>query len=383
MNIENKKPTHQFGQDFDEKTLQQFLNAMSLPISVRGALMPDAHLGYGLPIGGVLATKDSVIPGAVGVDIACRMMLSVLSLDLRTEKRDLIEAIESNTSFGVGAKFEDQEEHPVMDEDWDISPITKENKDKAWEQLGSSGGGNHFVEFGILTSFGDGSIQTALLSHGGSRGTGYNVANHYMKLAKDLHPELENESKNLAWLDLNSDLGQEYWAAMELMGKYASANHHIIHRKIIDYLGVTTIFQYENHHNFAWKENHYGEDVIVHRKGATPAHKNVFGIIPGSMATPGYLVMGKGNPESLMSASHGAGRAMSRTQAKKTLSWSEAKLFLRKKNVHIISAGLDEVPLAYKDIDKVMASQKDLVKVVARFDPRIVKMAQDKKSRRW
>jgi tRNA-splicing ligase RtcB len=162
---------------------------------------------------------------------------------------------------------------------------------------------------------------------------------------------------------------------MNLMGKYASANHALIHQKIARHIGAEVLAGVENHHNFAWKESHGGREVIVHRKGATPAGAGVLGVIPGSMAAPGFVVRGKGKPESLESASHGAGRAMSRTAAREKFRWSHVKPVLEQAGVQLLSAGLDEVPGAYKDIHTVMAAQSDLVDVVARFDPRIVKMA--------
>jgi tRNA-splicing ligase RtcB len=160
------------------------------------------------------------------------------------------------------------------------------------------------------------------------------------------------------------------------MGKYAAANHELIHRSIARNLGVDVLLDVENHHNFAWKEEHDGERLIVHRKGATPAGEGVMGIIPGSMGTPGYVVRGTGDEDSLRSASHGAGRRMSRTAAKKQFNWEDVRRFLTARRVCLISAGLDEVPMAYKDIDEVMSQQRDLVETVARFDPRLVKMAQ-------
>jgi tRNA-splicing ligase RtcB len=192
-----------------------------------------------------------------------------------------------------------------------------------------------------------------------------------------LHPELPRELMQLAWLDLDSDAGQEYWHAMELMGRYAAANHLLIHRAVAKLLGASVLLDIENHHNFAWKEKHFGQDVIVHRKGATPADKGVVGIIPGSMATPGYVVRGKGVPESMNSASHGAGRRMSRTATKNTYTWNDGRKFLAEHDVVLISAGLDEVPMGYKDIESVMAAQSDLVEIVARFDPKLVKMAPE------
>jgi tRNA-splicing ligase RtcB len=376
-------PWKQWGEDIDDLAQGQMEAAVRLPISVAGALMPDAHVGYGLPIGGVLATDNAVIPYAVGVDIACRMKMTVLDLPvewLETQSERLITAIEAETKFGVGATFKRHRQHEVMDDDWGVSPITQANKDRASAQLGTSGSGNHFVEFGRLSvseTVGDlaPGEYLALLSHSGSRGTGAAVCDYYSKLATKLHPELPKELSRLAWLSLDSEEGQEYWGAMNLMGRYAAANHALIHRHIAANLGVEVLLDVENHHNFAWKETHQGREVVVHRKGATPAGAGVLGIIPGSMATPGFLVEGKGQPESLNSASHGAGRAMSRKRATETLSWTSANELLKSSGVRLLSAGLDEVPACYKDIHAVMAAQADLVKVLAQFDPKIVKMA--------
>jgi tRNA-splicing ligase RtcB len=368
-----------------EEAQQQMKNACELPISESGALMADSHIGYGLPIGGVLATRNSVIPYAVGVDIACRVKLSVLDLPpemLENESgmEQLTKAIETETKFGVGAKFKDRREHSVIDEDWDVSPITKKLKGKAHSQLGTSGSGNHFVEFGPITikeknlGINPGKY-LALMSHSGSRGVGAAVADHYSKLAMNMHHELPDRLKHLAWLDLDTEEGEEYWDAMELMGKYAAANHACIHKHVTNHLGSNVLLDVENHHNFAWKETHHGEDLIVHRKGATPAGKNVLGIIPGSMASPAYVVKGKGKPESLNSAAHGAGRVMSRKRAHRELNWEDANKILANKGVTLLSAGLDEVPTVYKNIDKVMEEQQDLVDIQARFDPKLVKMA--------
>jgi tRNA-splicing ligase RtcB len=377
-----------YGADLEQGALQQMENACRLPVAVAGALMPDAHQGYGLPIGGVLATDSAVIPYAVGVDIACRMKMTVLDLPvstLATGRDALVRAIERETRFGVGAEFKARREHPVMDRDWNVSVVTSRLKDKAWAQLGTSGSGNHFVEFGVLETFEVlGGLEPgeylALLSHSGSRGTGAAVAQHHSKLARERHPGLPHELSHLAWLALDSEAGAEYWAAMELMGAYAAANHELIHRHVAGALGAAVRLDIENHHNFAWRERHQlaggtERDVIVHRKGATPAGLGVLGIIPGSMAAPGYVVRGKGAPESLRSASHGAGRRMSRTRARQTFTWDDARRVLEARGVTLLSAGLDEVPMAYKDIDTVMAAQRSLVHAVARFNPRLVKMA--------
>lgn len=376
-------PWRQWGDDLDPQSVQQMEHACRLPVAVRGALMPDAHLGYGLPIGGVLATDNAVIPYAVGVDIACRMRLTVLDLPptaLTGERDRLANAIERETSFGVGAQFARPRDHEVMDDDWGATPVTQRMRDKARRQLGTSGSGNHFVELGLLSlaepdlGLAAGSY-TALLSHSGSRGVGNAVASHYSRLALERHPELPRELRHLAWLELDEELGREYWSAMQLMGAYAAANHAVIHRELVRTLRAKVLATVENHHNFAWLEEHDGRRVVVHRKGATPAGAGVLGVIPGSMAAPGYVVRGRGSEASLRSASHGAGRVMSRSQAKRTLTWSAARKQLEAAGIVVLSAGLDEVPAVYKDIEAVMSAQHDLVEIVARFDPRIVKMA--------
>jgi tRNA-splicing ligase RtcB (3'-phosphate/5'-hydroxy nucleic acid ligase) len=377
----------QWGEGLEHEAIMQMEKACLLPVSVAGALMPDAHVGYGLPIGGVLATENAVIPYAVGVDIACRMKMTVLDIparDLEQRQDRLARAIEAETRFGVGANFKQRREHEVMDTDWSVSPITKQNKDKAWSQLGTSGSGNHFVEFGLFTAHSkieglEPGPYVALLSHSGSRGTGAAVCDHYSKIAFSQFRDLPSELKRLAWLSLDSQEGREYWEAMELMGRYAAANHACIHRHVAENLGARVLLDLENHHNFAWREKHIIDgverEVIVHRKGATPAGAGVLGIIPGSMAAPGFVVAGKGNPASLNSASHGAGRAMSRKAANEKFNWKDVNRFLRERGVTLLRAGLDEVPMAYKNIREVMAAQKDLVTILGQFDPKLVKMA--------
>ena len=374
-----------WGQDIDASAHDQMRNACRLPVSVAAALMPDAHVGYGLPIGGVLATDNVVIPYAVGVDIACRVKMTVFDIStklLAGEEDRFKNVLERETLFGVGKAWRgERPQHDVMDEDWSVTPLTDRLKDLAWRQLGTSGSGNHFVEFGEV-EFGANSVgvepgsYVAVVSHSGSRGSGAQVCSHYSKIARDLHPNLPKELTHLAWLPLDG-VGAEYWAAMELMGQYAHANHDVIHRKIVRALGARVVYGIENHHNFAWKETHGGREVIVHRKGATPAGRGVLGYIPGSMTDPGFLVEGRGDARSLDSASHGAGRRLSRTKARNTTRWSHLKATLRERGVQLLSAGLDESPHAYKPIEEVMAAQAELVTRVAKFQPRIVKMAPD------
>ncbi|OYD42075.1 RtcB family protein [Sphingobacterium cellulitidis] len=376
-------------ENIEEGAKKQMQTAMKLPVTVAGALMPDAHQGYGLPIGGVLATNNAVIPYGVGVDIGCRMALSIFDLPadyLETNRDDLKNIILNSSRFGAGNGFLKHEriDHEVLENNqFQENPFVKQLKDKAWTQLGSSGGGNHFVEFGRMEFAQDDAelgipkgTYLALLTHSGSRGLGAMIANHYTKLAMEIC-KLPYEAKHLAYFDLNSAEGQEYWLAMNLAGDYASACHEVIHQKVFNALGAERLAMVENHHNFAWKEQWKGEELIVHRKGATPAAKGVLGIIPGSMAAPGFLVRGKGEEKAIQSASHGAGRLMSRTQAKKVISKSEVNAILQDLGITLIGADLDEAPMAYKNIHEVMDAQKDLVETVATFHPKIVRMADD------
>lgn len=388
--VAEKRDYAVYGKEYiDEGAERQMAVAMQLPVTAAGALMPDAHQGYGLPIGGVLATRNAIIPYGVGVDIGCRMALSVFDIPAdhfyaneAKYKRELI----AHTKFGAGAGFHGRykADHAVLDStEFNITPFIKQLHDKAASQLGTSGGGNHFVEWGIIEFEQDDAVlgvnkgkYLALLSHSGSRGMGATIAGYYTRLAKSIC-RLPKEAANLAYLDMNSEAGQEYWLAMNLAGDYASACHEIIHRKLTAAIGAVPLARVENHHNFAWKEQWNGEEVIVHRKGATPAGKGVMGIIPGSMTAPGFLVRGKGDEGAINSASHGAGRQMSRTRAIQQISQQEMNAVLKEHGVTLIGAGLDEAPMAYKDINKVMAAQRELVDVVARFEPKMVRMADD------
>jgi tRNA-splicing ligase RtcB (3'-phosphate/5'-hydroxy nucleic acid ligase) len=377
-----------FGKSFIEKeALAQMDRAMRLPVSICGALMPDAHSGYGLPIGGVLATQENiVIPYAVGVDIACRMCLSVYDLpaSLMTEYPGRFKKlIGDHTVFGVGGTNKNHIDTTVFDRpEWKSTEIIRSLQNKAYSQLGTSGAGNHFVEWGKLEVLinddllnVEPGIYLALLSHSGSRGFGNDIAGYYSRLAMRT-TVLPKEARQLAWLDLKTAEGEEYWIAMNLAGEYASANHHEIHRKIARALEKEPIRIIENHHNFAWKDRlPDGRAVIIHRKGATPAGRENIGIIPGSMTHPGFVVRGTGNQASLNSASHGAGRSMSRTAALGTFCRSELDLALKEAGVVLVGGGLDEAPMAYKDIQQVMALQQELVMVLAKFSPGIVQMA--------
>jgi tRNA-splicing ligase RtcB len=386
--LDHPAPFDIWGKDgIDPNAIEQMKRAVRLPVAVRGALMPDAHQGYGLPIGGVLATENSVIPYAVGVDIACRMRMSIFDASpyvLEQKKDKYRRILENNTIFGTGKTWDEPRDHEVMsDPIWQQISIARQFRDVAWKQLGTSGSGNHFVEFGALmvTSpimIGEQTVAPgkylALLSHSGSRRLGQEIANHYTEIAKQQRITLPKDFVHLAWLDLDNWAGAEYWAAMTLAGRYASANHAIIHEQIADSLSFELIGTIENHHNYAWKEVHGDREVVVHRKGATPAGKDILGVIPGSMTAPGYVVRGLGKAASLESASHGAGRRMSRAEAFKRFDWAIVKKKLKTEGGDLLSAGLDETPGAYKDIHQVMAAQSDLVDTLAEFQPKLVKM---------
>lgn len=276
-----------YGKDHIETgALAQMDRAMSLPISIAGALMPDAHEGYGLPIGGVLATDENmVIPYAVGVDIACRMCMSIYpvssnQVDLKKDK--LMDLLGLHTIFGVGSKNKNHFNTEVFDRpEWNATEFIRKNRDLAFSQLGTSGAGNHFVEWGELTVLADvpeinliKGKYLALLSHSGSRGFGNEVASYYSKVAMS-KVSLPKEARHLVWLNLSSQEGNKYWIAMNLAGEYASANHREIHQKIARGFGLQSSSTIENHHNFAWKEQlPNGQTAIVHRKGATPAPRS-------------------------------------------------------------------------------------------------------------
>jgi len=368
----------------EEGALLQMETAVKLPVAVAGALMPDAHQGYGLPIGGVLATDNAIIPYAVGVDIGCRMCLSIFAIEpdaLKKKEAYFQRELIANTLFGAGREFAERTDHEVLDrKEFSEISFLQPLQHKALKQLGSSGSGNHFVEFGkVEITNPDNPMGLAvgnyvgLLSHSGSRGLGANIANHYTQIAMQ-KTVLPGVAKHLAWLDMDTEEGMEYWMAMNLAGDYASACHHTIHEKIAKAIGEKPLARVENHHNFAWKEMFEGKEVIVHRKGATPAGKNVLGIIPGSMTAPGFIVKGKGEEASLNSASHGAGRKMSRSKALANITHEALKKELLLHGVKLIGGGLDEAPFAYKDIKEVMACQNTLVDVLGKFYPAIVQM---------
>jgi tRNA-splicing ligase RtcB len=361
--------------------------AMRLPISVQGALMPDAHVGFGLPVGGVLATDNTVIPYAVGVDIGCRMALSIFNLPekyIQMNAYAMKKALGEYTHFGMEGGLEFSQEHEVLDRDeFYATDLLKKLHGKAVKQLGTSGGGNHFVEFGLIDLLENNSLgvdpgkYVALLTHSGSRGMGAAIAKHYTNIAMETC-KLPREARQLAWLSLDSEAGQEYWLSMNLAGDYARACHDRIHHNLAKSLGEKIMAKVENHHNFAWEDVlSDGKKVIIHRKGATPAHEGELGIIPGSMTTSCYLVSGKGVENSLYSSSHGAGRRFSRGKAKENFTASAMKKMLSAAGVTLIGGSTEECPLAYKDIEKVMQAQLPLIDIHGKFIPKIVRMNKE------
>lgn len=366
-----------------QNAILQMEAAMKLPISIKGALMPDAHHGYGLPIGGVLATNNAVIPFGVGLDIGCRMALSIYALPenyIQKKEYDLQKALRRYTHFGNDGTLDFDVDHEILErQEFQSTELLKRLHGKAWYQLGSSGTGNHFVEFGTVEIHSDNNLNLAagnyigLLSHSGSRGMGAAIAATYTKIATQ-KCKLPRELQSMAWLNLDDEAGQEYWMSMNLAGDYAKACHDVIHRNLERVMGLEAICKVENHHNFAWKEIHDGQELIVHRKGATPADKGELGIIPGSMTSKGYIVSGLGLEASLNSASHGAGRKMSRTEARESITKSSMTTNLAEHKTMLIGGSVEEASIAYKDIEAVMKSQQNLVQVEGSFTPKIVRM---------
>lgn len=379
-----------------DNAIEQMNTVCELPPAVKGALNADAHWCYVIPVGGVLALDNAVCPTIVGSDISCRMRLSIIDYpvkELHKELRSgmrrgdkLSEAILEGTKFGPNGVHQNKMNHPVMDKNWNMTQVTKAVKDRAWHQLGTSGDSNHFVDIGIVNLKEDVVFDRplpkgeylAILSHSGSRAAGAAVCREYDNIAKSKLPKQYEKFKFLPWLEMDTQEGIEYWNAMNLMNEYAVACHDVIHENVCNLLGAEILAIVQNDHNLAWKEMVDGRELYVHRKGATPAGKGVLGIIPSSMASPAIIVRGKGNVDSINSCSHGAGRKLSRTQAKKTLNSHAWKSSLKEKGIRLLAGGLDESPDAYKDIKDVMAAQTELVDVIAEFQPKIVRMADER-----
>lgn len=367
-----------FGEHLIEPSaIAQMATALSIPVAVRGALMPDAHQGYALPIGGAIALDNAVSPSFVGYDISCMMYASWLPFspaELMAERQSLAATLRDVTSFGMGAGFDKPRQHPVMDDArWRVIKPAKDLRQLAERQLGSSGGGNHFAD---LMEYRDvyGETGTLLLTHSGSRGVGHKLATYYINLAetktRELYSGVAKVPKGYEWLSLDTEAGREYMAVMALMGEYALACHQCIHESFAKAVGFKPARTLWNRHNYAWETVH----GIIHRKGATPAHRGELGVIPGTSGTNSYIVVGKGDAKALWSASHGAGRPFSRTEAKRRHDAGFVDAWMQDANILSFGLAPDEALTAYKDIDSVMAAQTELVEVDAVLTPRVVIM---------
>lgn len=361
-------------EDIEDGALAQAKNLAALPFVHKWvAIMPDSHQGYGMPIGGVLATEGVIIPNAVGVDIGCGM--GAVQTSLSGIDTDTLKMIMGRVREAIPVGFNHHKEAQAWD-GFDRAPdlpIIQQELSSARKQLGTLGGGNHFIEF----QADEGGAFWVML-HSGSRNFGLKAANVYHKQAQALcelwHVQLPD--KDLAFLPIEEKAGHDYYAAMSFCLEFAQASRdHMmsaILRIVDDVAGGQEVRRVNIHHNYAAMENHYGKNVWVHRKGATRVRTGEAGIIPGSMGTASYIVEGLGNPESFHSCSHGAGRKLGRKQAERTLDLAEEQAKMDALGiVHGLrgKGGLDEAPGAYKDIDTVMANQTDLVKITTRLRP--------------
>jgi tRNA-splicing ligase RtcB len=403
-----KLPIKLWLDDIEDGAMEQVKNLANLPFAFKHiAVMPDSHQGYGMPIGGVLATRDVIIPNAVGVDIGCGMCAvktSLTEIDTETLKKIMGE-IRKAIPVGFAHHQEKQDEsfmplapgssgYGVIPEDkpglanfeildYRKYPIINKEYQNALTQIGTLGGGNHFIE---IQKGSDGYIW--IMIHSGSRNFGLKIAEHYNKLAIALNEKWNSavpKEWQLAFLPTDSEEGNAYIREMNYAVEFALANRKLMMDRILKifakYFSIDdgfggTMFNFDEMiniaHNYASLENHFGQNVWIHRKGATLASDKTIGIIPGSQGTKSYIVKGKGNPESFMSCSHGAGRKMGRKEAQRTLDLeNEIKQLDNKGIIHAIrnEKDLDEAPGSYKDIDVVMKNQEDLVEVLVELSP--------------
>jgi len=378
-----KHPIKLWLDDIEPGALDQAINIANLPFIFKHvAIMPDAHQGYGMLIGGVMAAKGVIIPNAVGVDIGCGMCAVETSLTSITKESliNIVEKIKKIIPIGFAHHSKPQDENlmPVPDgTDYAFMPVFNQQYDSALYQLGTLGGGNHFIE---IQKGSDEYIW--IMIHSGSRNLGYKVAQHYNTVAIKENTKWYSEitkDKELAFLPIDTSEAKNYMLEMKYCVEFALANRKLMMNRIIDII-VNTVSEsfilFDNTiniaHNYAKWENHFGQNVIVHRKGATSAREGEIGIIPGSQGTKSYIVEGLGNRESFMSCSHGAGRKMGRNQAKIGLNLKqEIELMNKQGIIHEIKTihDLDEASGAYKDIDIVMENQSDLVKILVELKP--------------
>jgi tRNA-splicing ligase RtcB len=393
-------PIKSWSREIEPDALKQAENLARHPVVVKHvALMPDCHLGFGMPIGGVIACQDAVIPNAVGVDIGCGMCAVKTdknTMDITKNIREILDQVKFRVPVGEGhahKKPQDWNRFKEYCDEIGINNYLYPFKDKnapgwltehVWElalkNLGTLGGGNHFIE---LQKSDTG--QVWLMLHSGSRHMGYMIASYYHKKALRLNEEksMPLPSRELAYLSVNEKTGKDYIRDMNFALSYALENRRRmmdIYKETVSAVLKRVHFTEEVniHHNYAVKEKHFGRDFWIHRKGATSAKKNEIGIIPGSMGTSSYIVRGLGNPESFMSCSHGAGRRMGRMAACRTLDVKECNKAMegivfdkwgkiRKKKEALWDLG--EAPQAYKDIDEVIEAQMDLIEPLVKLQP--------------
>ena len=376
-----KQPIKLWLDDIEEGTLAQAQNLANLPFIFKHvAVMPDAHLGYGMPIGGVMASEKMVIPNAVGVDIGCGMCAVKTSLtSISTEKLKLVLGSIRNT-IPLGFKHHKKKQHnslmpKLQGERIENLPIVSREYSNARTQLGTLGGGNHFIE---IQKGNDGYIW--LMIHSGSRNIGFQVAKYYNHLAIDLNHKWGSKIPHkwqLAFLPIDDKSGKTYLREMQYCINFAYANRKLMMERVKDVLiavarPVTFEPMINIAHNYAAMETHFHKNVMVHRKGATSAQEGEIGIIPGSQGTPSYIVRGKGEPESFKSCSHGAGRKMGRKQAQRQLGLEHEQKILEDQGIlHSIHGkrDLDEASGAYKNIYEVIENQLDLVEVLVELRP--------------
>lgn len=376
-----KQPIKLWLDDIEEGSLAQAQNLANLPFIFKHvAVMPDAHLGYGMPIGGVMASEEMVIPNAVGVDIGCGMCAVKTSLtSISTEKLKLVLGGIRNT-IPLGFKHHNKKQHSslmpkVQSGRIEDLPLVSREYSNARTQLGTLGGGNHFIE---IQKGNDGHVW--LMIHSGSRNIGFKVANYYNRLAIDLNRRWGSKIPykwQLAFLPINDESGRIYLQEMQYCVDFAYANRKLMMERVKDALiAVVQPLTFEPMiniaHNYAAMETHFHKDVMVHRKGATSARKGEIGIIPGSQGSPSYIVRGKGERESFQSCSHGAGRKMGRKQAKRQLDLEHEQKLLEDQGIlHSVRSkrDLDEASGAYKNIDEVIENQLDLIEVLVELRP--------------
>jgi tRNA-splicing ligase RtcB len=370
-------PIKIWGEDIEETALEQAKNLAQLPFAFKWiALMPDCHMGYGMPIGGVMATQGVVVPNAVGVDIGCGMRAIQTNVFAKDINEKALKEIMGQVRKTIPVGFNHNKgavEHKVFDEAPDF-PIINQQLESARKQIGTLGGGNHFIELQVSESG-----YLWLMIHSGSRNFGYKIAQEYHKVAKLLCTKWRSDipTVDLSFLPMGTKEATGYWHCMNFALEFSKANREVMMNRfmnaVLSILGtVGVVDEIDVHHNYARYENHFGENVIIHRKGAISAKFEERGIIPGSQGTCSYITRGHGNIESFKSSSHGAGRIMSRTKARKELDLDEEINSIEAKGViHSIRSkeDLDEAPGAYKNIEDVIAYQKDLVMIEEKLTP--------------